>query len=136
MSKMLICCTSSIGGTFVVELDAAWREKVMKEMGCWPTGLAFTFSARTVGSEDGKTGEAPERREKEVKKKKGRQNGALHHAVSKVRMRKIHPPPPCKRQSNRGHSGDDGRGICHALSLGSLLLSRGPLLSSAPQLAG
>ncbi|KAJ4940526.1 hypothetical protein JOQ06_026824, partial [Pogonophryne albipinna] len=45
--------------------------------------LGLHFSVRTVGSEGGKTGEAPERREKEVKKKKGRQNGALHHAVSK-----------------------------------------------------
>lgn len=45
--------------------------------------LAFTFSARTIGSEDGKTGgEAPERR----RKREGGKNGALHHAVTKVQL--------------------------------------------------
>lgn len=45
------------------------------------------------------------------------------------------PPTPCiKGRSNRGHSGDDGRGICHDLSRDSLLLSCGLLLSPAPNL--
>lgn len=43
-------------------------------------------------------------------------------------------PPPRTKRGNRGHGGDCGRGICHAPKRCSLLLSRGPLLSPAPDL--